>query len=185
MAAATNKNQQPGQTAKAHAPKTTSAAQNPTPFEGVSPNSGPLTVAQDQQMATLAHMLGFVGCLPSIVIHRWARNRARFTEQESLEAANFTLAPTLVVIAGVLLGFVPYVGWVFALLAAAAWLLLAFSSLQAAIVVNKGRPFMYRFNTYLYDIVTRRRAERKAARLAAGPMTASGEIVGVRTVDED
>ena len=62
--------------------------------------------------------------------------RARFTEQESLEAANFTLLPTLVVIAGALLAFIPWVGWIFAILAAAAWLILAISSVAAADVAD-------------------------------------------------
>ncbi|WP_231559493.1 DUF4870 domain-containing protein [Kocuria sp. ZOR0020] len=154
--------------------------QSSTPFEGVSARPRPMSVSDDQQIATLAHMLGIAGCLPAIVMHRWSRGRARFTEQESLEAANFTLTPSLVVLAGVLLAFIPYVGWIFALVAAAAWLFLAVCSLQAAIVVNKGRPFVYRFNWYLYDVVTRRRAERKAARMASGPMTSTGEIVSVR-----
>ncbi|MDO5617694.1 DUF4870 domain-containing protein [Kocuria sp.] len=155
-----------------------------TPFEGISARPRPVSVSEDQQTATLAHMLGIAGCLPAIVIHRWSRGRARFTEQESLEAANFTLAPSLVILVCALLAFVPYVGWIFALVGAATWLFLAVCSLQGAIVVNKGRPFVYRFNTYLYDLLTRRRAERKAARMSSGPMTATGEIVSVRPKDQ-
>ncbi|KAA9395038.1 DUF4870 domain-containing protein [Kocuria coralli] len=150
-----------------------------TPFEGLSARPRPISVSDDQQLATLSHMLGIAGCLPSMVIHRWSRGRARFTEQESLEAANFTIVPTLVIIACLLLAFIPYLGWIFALLAAAAWLFLAVFSLHGAIVVNKGRPCVYRYNTYFYDLLTRRRAERKAARASSGPMTATGEIVNV------
>ena len=79
------------------------AALAPNEYEGLSAQPGPVSVSDDQQLATLTHMLGVVGCVPSMIIHRWARGRARFTEQESLEAANFTLLPTLVVIAGALL----------------------------------------------------------------------------------
>lgn len=174
MAVSTNNSRRPGDDDSAQ----TASAQE-TPFEGIPARPKPVSVSEDQQLATMAHMLGIAGCLPSIFIHRWARRRARFTAQESLEAANFTLGPTLVILAGVLLAFVPYLGWIFALLAAAAWLFLAIYSLKAAIVVNQGRPFVYRFNWYLYDLISRRRAERRAARMSTGPMTATGEIVQV------
>lgn len=179
MAVSTNSNRGPGEEEPGSA-SPSEATQSETPFEGLSARPRPVSVAEDQQMATLTHMLGIAGCLPAIVMHRWSRGRARFTEQESLEAANFTLTPTLVVLAGALLAFIPYIGWLFALIAAAAWLILAVCSVQAAVVVNKGRPFIYRFNWYLYDVISRRRAERKAARMASGPMTATGEIVSVR-----
>lgn len=154
--------------------------QQKTPFEGVSARPHPVSVTDDQQLATLAHMLGFAGCLPSLLIHRWSRGRARFTQQESLEAANFTFGPTLIVIACALLAFVPYVGWAFALIGAATWLVLAVFSVIAAVTVNKGRPYVYRFNWYLYDLVTRHRAERRKARQESGPIDATGEITAVR-----
>lgn len=193
MAVSTDSNQRPGEEEPSQgtdsgqpSSPTGSAESDDTPFEGLAARpSNTVSVAEDQQMATLAHMLGIAGCLPAIVIHRWSRGRARFAEQESLEAANFTMAPTVAVISGALLGFIPYVGWVFALAAAGAWLFLAVCSMQAAIAVNKGRPFVYRFNWYLYDIVTRRRAERRAERMSSAPLTASGEIVGVREVHDD
>lgn len=146
-------------------------------YEGLSAQSGPVSVTDDQQLATLSHMLGVIGCLPSMIIHRWARGRARFTEQESLEAANFTLLPTLVVIIGAVLAFIPWVGWIFAILAAAAWLSLAISSVAAAVAANSGRPYRYRFNWYLYDALASRRQERRRERETSGPVTAQGQVV--------
>lgn len=178
VAVSTNNSRRPGEDDPVQGAQQDSQQHNP-PFEGLSPTPRPVSVSEDQQMATLAHMLGIAGCLPSILIHRWARDRARFTEQEALEAANFTLAPSLIVVTGALLAFVPYLGWLFALIAAAAWLFLAVFSLQGAIAVNQGRPYVYRFNWYLYDLLARRRAQRRAARMSSGPMTATGEIVQV------
>ena len=146
-------------------------------YEGVSAEAGPVSVSDDQQLATLSHMLGVVGCVPSILIHRWSRGRARFTEQESLEAANFTLLPTLVIVAGIVLAFIPWIGWIFAILAAAAWLLLAISSVAAAVAANSGRPYRYRLNWYLYDTLASRRAERRRERETSNPVTAQGQVV--------
>lgn len=146
-------------------------------YEGLSAQAGPISVSDDQQLATLSHMLGVIGCLPSMIIHRWSRGRARFTEQESLEAANFTLLPTLVVLGGAVLAFIPWIGWIFAILAAAAWLLLAVSSVAAAVAANSGRPYRYRCNWYLYDTLASRRAERRRERETSAPVTAQGQVV--------
>ena len=136
------------------------------PFEGLSPVAQPLTVAEDHQWATLAHFGGVIGFVPSFLVHRVFRGRGRFTEQEALEAMNFTLLPSLVVVAGVLLAPVPFVGWFFALAAAAAWLLLALGSLAGGIAVNRGEPYLYRFNTRLYDRLADRLRERSQGRAA-------------------
>lgn len=149
----------------------------PNEYEGLSASPSPISVMDDQQLATMTHMLGVLGCVPSMLIHRWSRSRARFTAQESLEAANFTLLPTLVVLAGLVLSFIPYVGWIFAILAAAAWLLLAVSSVIAAISANSGRPHRYHLNWYLYDALSHRREERRRERQTSGPVTAQGQIV--------
>lgn len=138
------------------------------PFEGLSPAAQPLSVTEDHQWATLAHFGGVVGFVPSFLVHRVFRGRGRFTEQESMEAMNFTLLPTLVVVAGILLAPVPFIGWIFALAAAAAWLLLAVGSLIGGIRVNRGEPHLYRFNARLYDRVTDRLRERARERAARG-----------------
>lgn len=134
------------------------------PFEGLSPVAQPLTVAEDHRWATLAHFGGVAGFLPSFLIHRVLRGRGRFAEQEATEAMNFTLLPSLVVVAGVLLAPVPFAGWVFGLVAAAAWLLLAVGSLVAGIAVDRGEPYRYRFNTRLYDRLAERWSERSRER---------------------
>ena len=84
----------------APSPSTRSAE---TPFESVAPVAQPLDVSQDRQWATLAHLGGVVGVLPSYMIHRVFKDRGPFTAQESREAANYTMLPTLVILAGIVL----------------------------------------------------------------------------------
>ena len=51
--------------------------------------------SQDRQFATLAHFGGILGFVPSLVIYLIFKDRGPFTAQESKEALNFTLPPTL------------------------------------------------------------------------------------------
>ena len=136
---------------------TTSGAQD-TPFESVSPVAQPLDVDQDRQWATLAHLGGVVGALPSYLIHRVFKDRGPVTAQESREALNHTLLPTLVVLAGIVLSLVPVLGGVFSVIAAVTWVYLAVTSVRAGVRVNRGEPCQYRFTTRLYDRLTAGRA---------------------------
>ena len=122
----------------APSPSTRSAE---TPFESVAPVAQPLDVSQDRQWATLAHLGGVVGVLPSYMIHRVFKDRGPFTAQESREAANYTMLPTLVILAGIVLSLIPFIGWLFS----------AITSVRAGVTVNRGEPHQYRFNTHLYD----------------------------------
>ncbi|MDO4919418.1 DUF4870 domain-containing protein [Kocuria sp.] len=135
-------------------PAPSSAAE--TPFESVPAVAQPLDVAQDRQWATLAHLGGVVGVLPSWVIHRVFRDRGPFTAQESREAVNYTLLPSLVILAGILLSLVPVIGGFCGLVAALTWVFLAFTSVRAGIRVNRGEPHQYRFSSHLYDRLTAR-----------------------------
>ena len=133
------------------APSPSASRSTETPFESVSPEAQPLDVSQDRQWATLAHLGGVVGVLPSYMIHRVFKDRGPFTAQESREAANYTLLPTLVILAGIVLSLVPFIGWLFSLIAAVTWLFLAITSVRAGVKVNRGEPHQYRFNARLYD----------------------------------
>lgn len=132
----------------APSPSTRSAE---TPFESVAPVAQPLDVSQDRQWATLAHLGGVVGVLPSYMIHRVFKDRGPFTAQEAREAANYTMLPTLVILAGIVLSLIPFIGWLFSVIAAVTWLFLAVTSVRAGVKVNRGEPHQYRFNTHLYD----------------------------------
>ena len=132
------------------APTTSTPTEEPA-FEAVAAQAQPLDVGQDRQWATLAHLGGVVGALPSYVIHRVFADRGPFTAQESREALNFTLLPSIVVLAGIVLSLVPAVGWLFSVIAAVTWLWLAIASVVAGVKVNRGEPYQYCGNTHLYD----------------------------------
>ncbi|WP_030014211.1 MULTISPECIES: DUF4870 domain-containing protein [Micrococcales] len=136
----------------------TTSTNQKTPFEGVSATPQPLSVKDDRSMATMAHFGGVVGCVPSAIIYATLRSRGRFTAQEAREALNFTLIPSVVIVACVALSVLPGIGWLFGLFAAIVWVYLAVSSLVAGIRVNRGNPYQYRFNTRALDWVSRRRA---------------------------
>lgn len=129
----------------------TSTTESDTPFEGVSATPQPLSVRDDRALATLSHFGGVAGCLPAAVIYATVRQRGRFTAQESREALNFTLLPTLVIVVCIGLSVIPAVGWVFGLAAAVVWLSITIMSLVAGVVVNRGNPYQYPLNTRLLD----------------------------------
>ena len=64
-------------------------------YHGVPANALPLTANEDRQWATLAHFGGILGCVPSLLIYLIFKERGPFTAQESKEALNFTLPPTI------------------------------------------------------------------------------------------
>lgn len=115
-------------------------------YQGAPANALPLTASEDRQWATLAHFGGILGFVPSLVIYLVFRDRGPFTAQESKEALNFTLPPTILALAAWLLAFLPAVGGLFAVLNAAIWIFVAVASVRAGIEVNRGRPHRYRWN---------------------------------------
>lgn len=62
------------------------AAQPSAPQPGV-----PLTAAEDKQWGSLAHILGILGILPSLIIWLVFKDRGPFTNTEGKEALNFQI----------------------------------------------------------------------------------------------
>lgn len=120
-----------------------------TPYEGAPANALPLTASEDRQWATLAHFGGILGFIPSLIIYLVFRDRGPFTAQESREALNFTLPPTLIALAANLLSLLPGIGGLFAVIAALIWVAVTVLSVAAGIDVNRGRPHRYPFNLRL------------------------------------
>ncbi|WP_253901469.1 DUF4870 domain-containing protein [Arthrobacter sp. PAMC 25486] len=111
----------------------------------------PLTPSEDKQWAFLSHCGGILGCVPSYFIRKYVAPRGRFTAQESLEALNFTLPPTLLaaalnVLALVFVFFNPQIATIFSMLALLVWIFLTVFSVIGAVQVNKGQPFRYALN---------------------------------------
>ncbi|WP_416377529.1 DUF4870 domain-containing protein [Arthrobacter sp. JZ12] len=119
-------------------------------FEGASPSALPLTPSEDRQWATLAHFLGILGFVPSLVIFLIFRDRGPFTEQESREAFNFTFPPSIAAGLALLLSLIPGIGGIFAVINALIWVTLAAFSVAAGIQVNRGRPYRYPFNLRIF-----------------------------------
>ncbi|QTG80205.1 DUF4870 domain-containing protein [Arthrobacter crystallopoietes] len=120
-----------------------------TQYESASSSALPLTPSEDRQWATLAHFGGILGCFPSLVIYLIFKDRGPFTAQESKEALNFTLPPTIVAVIANILILVPVISGFFAVIAAAIWVFLTVFSVMAGIAVNRGRPYRYSFNLRL------------------------------------
>lgn len=118
-------------------------------YQGMAATAGPLTASEDRQWATLAHFGGILGALPSLVIYLVLRDRGPFTAQESKEALNFTLPPTVVAIAANLLALFGGAASFFAVLAALIWVAVTVFSVLAGVRVNQGQPYRYKYNLRL------------------------------------
>ena len=80
-----------------------------------------------------------------------SRNNAPFAEQEAREAMNFTLLPSIALVALWVVSFLPGMGNIAMVLGALVWLFMAIASLRAGIEVNRGEPYSYRMNPRLLD----------------------------------
>jgi uncharacterized protein len=114
----------------------------------------PLSPSEDKQWAFLAHCGGILGFIPSLLVYIFMRDRGPFTAQESREALNFTLPPTVVAAFAYLLAFIfalfsPGLGTIFALVGVVIWVFLTVFSVIAALQVNKGQPYRYAVNLRL------------------------------------
>lgn len=115
------------------------------------PAKPPLSPAEDKQWAFLAHCGGILGCIPSALIYKFMAARGPFTAQESREALNFTLPPTIAAVALNIIALIlnlidPGAGTPLSMLALLLWVGLTVWSVIAAIQVNKGNPYRYAWN---------------------------------------
>ncbi|CAM3059313.1 hypothetical protein PSET11_02713 [Arthrobacter ulcerisalmonis] len=115
-------------------------------YHGVPANALPLTASEDRQWATMAHFGGILGFIPSLLIYLIFKERGPFTAQESKEALNFSLPPTVAAIIANILVFIPVVGNIFAVVATLIWIALTCYSVVAGVRVNRGQPYRYPFN---------------------------------------
>lgn len=119
------------------------------PYTGASAVPEPLSSSEDRQWAMLAHFGGILGFIPSLLIYLIFKDRGPFTAQESKEALNFTLPPTLVAVVANILSLIPWIGGIFAVIAALIWIALTVFSVIAGIHVNRGQPYRYKYNLRL------------------------------------
>lgn len=114
----------------------------------------PLTPSEDKQWAFMSHCGGILGCVPSLLIYKYIAPRGRFTAQESKEALNFTLIPTIVAVLLNILAFVmqlisPGSGTAFSLMALLIWAFLTVFAIIGAVRVNNDQPYRYPWNPRL------------------------------------
>ena len=64
---------------------------------------------------------------------------------------NFTLLPSIALVALWVVSFLPGMGNIAMVLGALVWLFMAIASLRAGIEVNRGEPYSYRINPRLLD----------------------------------
>ena len=118
-------------------------------FEGSKVSALPLSPSEDLQRAMMSHFGAILGCIPAAIIFAVYRDRGPFTSQESKEAFNFTFPLTILAIVFNVLMILPFIGWLFAVLAVALWVFMTVSGALAAIQANKGRPYRYPLNLRL------------------------------------
>ena len=83
---------------------------------------GPLTAKQDRDRAALAHLSLALTAVGPLVVWLLYRDRGPFTAQESKEALNFSLAPTLVLLLLFFLSGIPHIGDLLAILGGLVWM---------------------------------------------------------------
>jgi len=111
--------------------------------------AAPLTPAEDKQWAGLAHLLGILGILPSLIIWLVFRERGGYTNQEGKEALNFQITMVIAAFAVAIVGgiltvitfglFAP----ILTLLYLAVWVAMIVFSIIGFTRVNAGGSYRY------------------------------------------
>ncbi|UUT35031.1 DUF4870 domain-containing protein [Microbacterium elymi] len=116
--------------------------------------AGPLSPEADQQAAMWAHIGGIVGFLPSLLIWLILKDRGPRTDVEGKEALNWQITATIgwviLWIVGGVLGAIPFIGWLIALLlslvALALWIVNVIWSIMGGLKVSAGGGYRYPVN---------------------------------------
>ncbi len=82
--------------------------------------AAPLTEAEDKQWASFAHFGNIILLVPALIIYLVFKDRGPRVAVEGKEALNWTINVTAIVVIGnivnLILGFIPVIGWIIALL---------------------------------------------------------------------
>jgi uncharacterized Tic20 family protein len=116
--------------------------------------AAPLTEAEDKQWASFAHFGNIILLIPALIIYLVFKDRGPKVAVEGKEALNWTINVTGIVIAGnivnLILGFIPVVGWILALLIVLIiWAVIIVNIIFAilgGVKVNGGGSYRYPFN---------------------------------------
>lgn len=116
--------------------------------------AAPLTEAEDKQWASFAHFGNIILLVPALVIWLVFKDRGAKTNVEGKEALNWTINITGIVVGGNILsfiiGFIPVVGWIIALLLTlviwAALIVNLIFAILGGVKVNGGGSYRYPLN---------------------------------------
>lgn len=116
--------------------------------------AAPLSPAEDKQWASFAHFGNIILLLPALIIYLVFKDRGTLVNQEGKEALNWTINITGLVIAiniiNAILGFIPIIGWILALLLTlvlwAAYIVNIIFAILGGVKVNGGGSYRYPMN---------------------------------------
>jgi uncharacterized Tic20 family protein len=114
----------------------------------------PLSASDDKLWASLAHFGNIILLIPALIIYLVFKDRGALVNQESKEALNWTINVTGVIIVinivSTILGLIPFIGAILALLLTLVWVVVLIVNLVFAIIggvrVNGGGTYRYPFN---------------------------------------
>ncbi|RFA08905.1 hypothetical protein B7R54_06460 [Subtercola boreus] len=127
---------------------------DPTASQPAQPPAAPLSAEDDKLWASLSHFGNIIPLVPALVIHLVFKDRGPRVRQESTEALNWTINVTAAIVVlnilSAILGFVPFVGWILALLLGLVLWAVVIVNLVFAIIggvrVNGGGSYRYPVN---------------------------------------
>jgi len=133
----------------AQAPRDPDPAQNqPQSSYPSAAAAAPLTAAEDQQWASLAHLGGILWILPSLIIWLVFKDRGRRTNIEAKEALNFQITVTIawfaVFFIGTFLALITFgIGFLFNFLGLVVWIMTVVFSIMGFLAVKDGGTYRY------------------------------------------
>jgi uncharacterized Tic20 family protein len=117
--------------------------------------AAPLTEAEDKQWASFAHFGNIILLVPALIIYLVFKDRGPKVAVEGKEALNWTINVTAIVVIGnilnLILGFIPVIGWIIALLITLIiWAVIIVNiifAIMGGVKVNGGGSYRYPLNT--------------------------------------
>ena len=116
--------------------------------------AAPLTEAEDKQWASFAHFGNIILLVPALIIYLVFKDRGPKVAVEGKEALNWTINVTAIVVIGnilnLILGFIPVIGWIIALLLTLViWAVIIVNiifAIMGGVKVNGGGSYRYPIN---------------------------------------
>ncbi|WP_084077956.1 DUF4870 domain-containing protein [Demequina sp. NBRC 110057] len=96
-------------------------------------------------LAVLSHAFVFTGFLFPLIFWLVGKDQSSFVDAEGKKALNFGILVTLGYVAANVLGVIPLIGWLGAILTAAVFVVAVILGIQGAVTANKGVGYRYPF----------------------------------------